>query len=573
MRIPLPAFRYAPLATFVAVAVLLSFAVQRSGHFWGDDFALYIRQSKGLIDGNWPQVVADNHFAVDNSAWHTFSPYSYPWGFPLLLSPFVWQWGVDYDQLKLLGTICFAVFLVFFNRIAERRIGYGPALALTAAIGCSLAYLGQTNTVQSEMPFLAFIGLSLWLIDRATDAKAWEGERHARLVVLGLVLAFTFNIRREGLAVVVALAAAHAVHLLTRQYEGTDPWWRQVDWKRLLRPYTTFLVAVAAFQLVLPSVLIPQYEGAGFQNLRENLSFFRPVLAEQLSFNRPYRPQFEVFGSVGFGEFVFWTIVVLAALGLLVRLALRWRDDAPLIAYLVAMAAAIARLPFHESRYLLSLTPFILYFAAQALPTIMLRSPSDSSLALPSSGEADSEPTQEAPAARSVGAASDDSVEDDEDSRPEWLAPISTAWPYRVAVAIVVVGLAGITLLGFSAARGEADRVADAHGAPQWGPTDPSAIEMWAAVEQYTRPDDVVAFFRARLMTLETDRRSIQSGGLPVIMKNADYYAMARNSTYSQPDVSDEAAAESGLVKVWENNLWVLWRVPDPEPAAASATP
>jgi hypothetical protein len=37
---------------------------------------------------------------------------------------------------------------------------------------------------------------------------------------------------------------------------------------------------------------------------------------------------------------------------------------------------------------------------------------------------------------------------------------------------------------------------------------------------------------------------------------------MEKGSNYSQPDVSDEQAAQAGLVKVWENAKFVLWKIP-----------
>jgi hypothetical protein len=37
---------------------------------------------------------------------------------------------------------------------------------------------------------------------------------------------------------------------------------------------------------------------------------------------------------------------------------------------------------------------------------------------------------------------------------------------------------------------------------------------------------------------------------------------MRRNSTYSQPLVTDRAAAEMGWTEVWSDDSWVLWRVP-----------
>ena len=573
MRATPALLRYAPLGAFVAVSVLLAFSVHRDGHFWGDDFALYIRQSEGLVNGNWAQVISDNHFSVDNSAWHTFSPYVYPWGFPMLLAPFYSQWGLDYEHLKWLGVICFAVFLVCFNRITERRIGYGAALALTVAIGCSLPFLGQTNTVQSEMPFLAFAGISLWLIDRLGERNAWEADRAWPLVALGGVLAFTFNIRREGLALLVALAAVHVVHLVTTRH--APKWWRSVRWKRLTLPYVTFAVSVAVFQLVLPSVLVPDYPGTGFQNLKANVPYFRDELASQLGFSRPYRDHYEVFGSTTLGQTMFRLVLWLILIGFVARLVRNWRQDASLLAYTAAMIGVTGRLPFHEGRYLLQLTPFLLYFAAQALPTL-------AQLIVAASGRRPTpgEPTDEIELAAElpfadlsdlpdivvadIGADPDAPEVDAETGAGGQRADERPALLYRVAVGVVIVGLAGIALLGFSATRGEADRTAagDATGIPQWGPTDPNVEEMWAAVRANTRADDVVAFFRSRAMTLETDRRSIQSGGLATILEAADYYAMEKGSSYSQPNVTDEQAAEAGMVKVWENTKFVLWQIP-----------
>lgn len=560
---PTPALlRYAPLGAFVAVAVLLSLAVHRDGHHWGDDFALYIRQAKSLVEGNTAQVISDNRFTLENSGgWNSFSPYVYPWGVPMLLAPFYWQWGLDYEHLKWLGVICFAVFLVAFNRITERRIGYGAGLALTAAIGCSLPFLVQTNSVQSEMPFLAFVGLSLWAIDRLGARGAWEGDRLAPLIGLGLLLAFTFNIRREGLAVVAALVATHLAYLAATK--GGDGWWRDVRWKRLATPYTTFVVAVLSFQLALPSVLAPRYAGDGLDNLRENVPFYRDELAAHLGFRRPYRADFEVLGSVGLGHTLFRVILWLLAIGIVVRLLRYWREDAPLLGYAAATAYATGRFWAHEARYLLQLSPFLLYFAAQALPSLA-KIVAERRAAGPIAGSGGTDEADEAVAAvvdpPAEGALAEGALEPPAAERARRGSPVLV----RVAVAVVVAGLAGITVLGFSATKGEADRTeaANATGLPQDGPTLPMVEEMWAAVRTFTRADDVVAFPRARAMTLHTDRRSIQNGSLDVILRNADYFAMRKNSDYSQPDVSDAEAAQAGMTKVWENGLYVLWRLP-----------
>jgi len=89
-------------------------------------------------------------------------------------------------------------------------------------------------------------------------------------------------------------------------------------------------------------------------------------------------------------------------------------------------------------------------------------------------------------------------------------------------------------------------------------------------VSRYTAPDAVIGYFRARTMTLLTDRRAIQTPSMDRMLQRADYYAQQRFSSYYQPDITVAEAAELGLVEVWSDNRWILWRVPDYRPTADS---
>jgi hypothetical protein len=82
-------------------------------------------------------------------------------------------------------------------------------------------------------------------------------------------------------------------------------------------------------------------------------------------------------------------------------------------------------------------------------------------------------------------------------------------------------------------------------------------------VNTFTPPDAVSAYFRARTMTLMTDRRAVQSKQLDRIVQNADFYAERRNSTYWQPSLSVAQARSAGFVEVWSDQRWILWRLPD----------
>ena len=145
-----------PSGSSIAAATVLAVLLHRNGHARGDDFALYLRQARSLFDGNIAEVVADNRFAVINST-GAFSPYAYPWGLPLLLSPFVHLWDLDYDRLKLVEVAAFCVWLVLVHGIVRRRVGRVLALAVTAVMATAPAFLSHTGQLLSEFPHAAAV--------------------------------------------------------------------------------------------------------------------------------------------------------------------------------------------------------------------------------------------------------------------------------------------------------------------------------------------------------------------------------------------------------------------------------
>jgi len=78
-----------------------------------------------------------------------------------------------------------------------------------------------------------------------------------------------------------------------------------------------------------------------------------------------------------------------------------------------------------------------------------------------------------------------------------------------------------------------------------------------------TPPDAIIAFYRARTMTLLTDRLSFQTKNLDTIAANADYFAQRRDSTYWQPRLSTAEARAAGWEEVWSDPRWILWRIPE----------
>jgi hypothetical protein len=432
------------LAIVVACGAVAAVLLHRNGHALGDDFALYLRQARSIFDGDIAQVVADNRFTLVNSG-VAFSPYAYPWGFPLLLSPFVKWWGLDYDRLKLIEVACFCVWVVLVHGIVRRRVG--RLLALVIAAG-----------------------------------------------------AVAYNVRRESVVLIAAMLVVQLVELV-------DQWRRtrrlRVRWQTLATPHLAMVGAIVAFQLLLPSMLIPD-SGDGPRYIPARIGDWAGVLTQQLGIGRH-----PAIGAL---------LLVLAAVGVVVGCVRRPQLDVPLAAVALLSVATVSTHFRMVGRYYFQVLPWVLYFAAVAiLAGVRL--------------------VRSAPVRR--------------------LAPAIAAVPLVYLVAVHAVMLP--------------QHIGDARdfnrgGRQQVGPTDPNTTPIFDAVEQHTPPDAVIAYFRARTMTLLTDRRAFQTTNFPRILQRADYFAQQRNSSYFQPNVTEREAREAGLIEVWSNERWVLWRVPDQGP-------
>jgi hypothetical protein len=192
--------------------------------------------------------------------------------------------------------------------------------------------------------------------------------------------------------------------------------------------------------------------------------------------------------------------------------------DAPLIFYLLAVAFIVSTQPFHEGRYLFSITPLLVYFAYQGIASTIT-----------------------------------DAAGPSAESWSKWTRML----PGAVAAAFLLIFVVGnaVDLYGKTQYRLVYDYV-------HWGPEDPAAAEMFEEVRSRTRRDEVVSFFRARAMNLYSERQSLQLTNTDHILARADWFVMEKDSTYVQVLLTDEEAADLGLALEWENDRFVLWRVP-----------
>jgi hypothetical protein len=499
------------LALLIGALVTIMFASHRSGHWWGDDWALYVRQAKGLLDGHPNRVLTENEFTVTASDGSEFSPPLYPWGFPIILAPFIAVVGDDLDRLAIVPVLCACVFACCWFWLARRRVGVIPAMVGVAAVTITPLLLSWTELIQSEWPFLAVVGVALVCLDRAADSGvlAAAGARVAPLLLVGSTAAAAFTVRREGLAMLGAIAAAQlAAVIAERAYPwrlDTGPFGRLLA--RLSLPHLTFLALVWLLQVTLPSTVVPRYDGTSITNVWTLRGRLLRNLAQVSGLQRPWDRDPMVLGSPVLGWAALVLFLTLAVLG--IGLAL-WRyrtRDLHLAAYAIGAFLIGGSFRSPINRYVSTVAPVLMLLALVALFSL-------------------------------VGALSRRSI--------------ATTVVTIALVAIVAGNLANANL------RIEAATRAADSGAIEWGPMHPDAISMFEAVASLTEPDDVVAAPKARAMVLETGRPSIQVDDYRPIPPDVDVAVIVaeRNTRVAQRLADDPA----GYEEIWENTRFQIFR-------------
>ena len=267
-----------------------------------------------------------------------------------MLAPFVNRWGLDYDRLKLLEVAAFCVWLVLST--ASSAAGPGGCWRSPSPPSspprrrCSL----HTDQLLSEYPHAAVVAAFIWWMDRIKVRRPLIGATTRQLVVLGLLAAAAFNVRRESVD-----ARRRDRRRPARRAAGRPPRTAAgaravAHRRRAVRRRSS--AAVIGFQLLLPSMLFPD-TGDGPRYVPDRLGDYAGVLTQQLGLGRH-----PLIGTI---------VLLLAAAGMVVGCIRRPRLDIPLAALTVLSVIAVSTHFRMVGRYYFQVTPWVLYFAAAAV--------------------------------------------------------------------------------------------------------------------------------------------------------------------------------------------------------------
>ncbi|MBN1104912.1 MAG: phospholipid carrier-dependent glycosyltransferase [Deltaproteobacteria bacterium] len=339
----------------MTVSGLISYAMLSIGHDWGDDFSAYIMQAKSILDGNMENYIDRSAFTIHESSW-IIGPTVYPWGLPFLLGPVLTTFGLNFIALKSINTFFFLLFLICCFVLFSRRLNVTERLIVVSLLAFNPRLLSSHDFVLSDIPFLFFSTLCIFLIDRSTVRRVHPGNPAYSGILLGLALFCACLIRTNGILLLPVLLFCQIIH--SRQENGPG------QWRRLLFnavPYFVFLAALLPLSLSLPAGNISSItllKDITFESISDNLIHYVAI------------PRF-FYSFLGIPSSVFYlcTIPFLVA-----GVALNLRKDYLFILYGSFTMLLCALYPHQGGiRFLIPLLPFYVYLTFSGMKATFVR--------------------------------------------------------------------------------------------------------------------------------------------------------------------------------------------------------
>ena len=457
----------AVLSLILLLYLILSISILTIGHYWGGDFSAYIMQAISVLEGDTSQFIEQNTFTIESTL-PGLGPVLYPWGYPILILPVIYLFGINLWALKAINIIFYLFFLVCVYRLFAGRLSVPKRLALLALFAFSPQILKSHSYVLSDIPFLFFSTLSIFMIDLFIISEKKLFSHHIDYFLLGLTIFFAFWTRTNGAILLLVLMISQIVHgFITHK---TDYLNKSRIFHSLL-PYLAFFTMLGLTSLTLPS---------------DNPTFFS--FLDQINFlwalNHLHRytlmlPTF--LHTLSYESTINQIIFVVLLPFLLMGISARWRTDYHFILYSGFTLGLYSIWPyFYGLRYIFPILPFYIYFVFIGWEWLGFFLPRRFSLVYQKIGH---------------------------------------------SLLLFVVMIVFVSSLSLAVKNLRTNREIE-------GPFDPFSTEMFQFVSNNTKDGSTIVFFKPRVLRLMTDRNSYRAhncgnllkGDYLIVHKYYDHY-------------------------------------------------
>lgn len=332
------------LPVLLLIAMLLGFGTLRRGHEWGDDFAWYILQARSVLDGTVDEFMETSAFTNNESTTYV-GPLAYPWGYPLILAPAYMLRGTHPLVLKLPGLFFYAAFLICLYLLMKSRLTQTDSLLMVALFAFNPLLIQFLDQILSDIPFLFFSTLSLWLITS-------DGRRSLlQSVLIGASIYFLVFLRATGILLLGCFLIVEFLRLL--KHRGDRGTVRQI--------VMGSAVVCLAFVLlwVVNSMLFPSGGGSYLEQ------YAGMTLEQVTTFATRYFNVYGLFFGEGSGWlYLYYGLVIFFLIGLWRH----WRGELVFTLFFALWMLVHIPYPYWQGpRYIFPLLPIFMYFTFQGM--------------------------------------------------------------------------------------------------------------------------------------------------------------------------------------------------------------
>ena len=347
----IPNPQYKLLYTFIIVG-LIPFLVISESNNWGGDFALYINQSIGFLEGDLPSLYQEQLFLLK---YQRLGPYLYPMGTSILISPVLFFFGANIYYLKVYGIIYWVGSLFFLYKYLKYLFPENQNVyKVLLFIALSEPFLKILNTVLADIYFFFFFNLTVYsflLLKKRTS--------FSRELFFGILLFILYSIKSVGI-IVVALYFFFALV-------------QTVKHKKLLYiiPIITFGLFYLLYKILFPFDFSSNqfdfvYSNLSIDNVFKNLYYYSYIFTHYVSGGLFYF----------LNDFLIKISTVLTVLILCIFLAINHKKVLSIIkkggfiyVLLIVLVCFHIMLPMKNGpRYLFPIFPILFFFIFNLIP-------------------------------------------------------------------------------------------------------------------------------------------------------------------------------------------------------------
>lgn len=353
---------YLLMLALVAITGGLLFFTLSHGHDWGDDFSVYIAEGISLSQGTFVEQTVRNGEIVNSS-----SPVVYVWGFPLLLAIVHKLVGFDivnYSSLiyyKIPVAVSLMAWSIVLYLFMRKRFGQLISFTVSLFLTANPTLLRLANSILTDLPFATLVWISMYLLYAFLyqDFHQHSSQKIVFGVMLGVVIYLANITRYVGFTLLIVLGIVQAfegIHnsIQKRKYRisvnhETIPY-TQVFASIL--PYLVFFALYFFIGLFMPYAKT-QAEDVGtvtMSTIINNINSYHSAVGMLMrSITPPFKYQSQLFN----------TMLFITLLGMVTAA----RKELPALIYLVGTLWVVLLLPYFQGiRYIINIVPCMLLF-------------------------------------------------------------------------------------------------------------------------------------------------------------------------------------------------------------------